>query len=126
MKSDSAEELSCIYNAALSAVNGQDSIGKPINSHGFDFFNHLIIELFDPQTRLEWESQISNSTDLLDHDTLMDFIAKRKLTLKAARPKTAKVSGDPPRSAKTHVAKCTTETFGCVLCKARHNVMMCN
>ncbi|XP_018400069.1 PREDICTED: uncharacterized protein LOC108777630 [Cyphomyrmex costatus] len=126
MKSDTAEELSRIYNAAICAVNGQESIRRPINSHGFDLFNHVIIELFDPRTRLEWESHTSDSTDLPDHEMLMDFIAKRTLTLKAAKPKPNKISEDPPRNAKSHVAnKRTADAPGCVLCKGKHNVMMC-
>ncbi|XP_011050453.1 PREDICTED: uncharacterized protein LOC105143694 [Acromyrmex echinatior] len=112
MKSNTAEELSRIYNAAISAVNSQESIGRPINSH--DFFNHFIIELFDSKIRLEWESHMNDSTDLPDHDILMDFITKRILTLKAAKLKVTKVFGDPKsRIAKSHVAKRTTDAPGC-------------
>ena len=73
VKGDTVEEFSRIYNAIISTVNGQESIEKPINSHGFGFFNHFIIELFDPKTRLEWESY-TNDSDLPAYDTLMDFI----------------------------------------------------
>ena len=53
MKSDIAEELNRIYHAVTSVVNGQESIDRPIGSRGFDLLNHLVIELFDPKTRLE-------------------------------------------------------------------------
>jgi len=124
MKGDTAEELSRIYHAVTGVVNGQESIGRPIHSFGLDLFNHLVVELFDPKTRLEWESYSSDSTDPSTHETLMDFITKRTLTLKAAKPRSNKGSGDPAQSAKTHHAK-RVEWAQCVLCKGKHNVMTC-
>ena len=53
MKSDTAEELNRIYNAVTSAVNDQESIGRPIQMHGFDILNYFAVELFDPRTRFE-------------------------------------------------------------------------
>jgi len=50
MKDVIAEELSHIYNAAITAVNAQESIGKPIELYEFDFFNCWLIELFDSHT----------------------------------------------------------------------------
>jgi len=124
MKSDTADELSRIFNAATCAVNGQESIGRPISSHGFDLFNHLVVELFDPKTRLEWESVSSASSDPPEYEALLDFITKRALTLNAAKPK-VKTPGDPPQSAKSHHAKQGRDVTSCVLCKGKHNVMMC-
>jgi len=122
MKSDTAKELSRIYNAAISAVNGQDSIGKSINSHDFDLFNHFIIEFFDSKTRFEWETHTSVSTDLPDYDTFMDFV-KRTLTFKA-KLKIIKISGDSPRNC-TLPSALSTSLATSVLCKGKHNVMMC-
>ncbi|XP_012064516.1 PREDICTED: uncharacterized protein LOC105627849 [Atta cephalotes] len=110
MKSDTAKEFSRIYNAAISAVNGQDSIGKSINSHDFDLFNHFII--FDSKTRFEWETHTSVSTDLPDYDTFMDFV-RRTLILKA-KLKIIKVSGDSPRNCMSPSALSTSLA---VLCK---------
>jgi len=124
MKSDTADELSRIFNATTCAVNGQESIGRPIGSNGFDLFNHLVVELFDPKTRLEWESVSSNSSDPPEYEALLEFMTKRALTLNAAKPK-AKTPGDPPRSAKSHHAKRGNDVTSCVLCKGKHNVMMC-
>ncbi|XP_011686436.1 PREDICTED: uncharacterized protein LOC105449132 [Wasmannia auropunctata] len=130
MKSDTADELSRIYNAATSAVNGQKSIGRPIHFHGLDLFNHLVVQLFDPKTRLEWESHSSDSTDPPDYDALIDFITKRTLTLNAAKPKLTKVPGDSPRTdsprtAKSHFTK-RSDVAACILCKDKHNLMMCD
>lgn len=91
MKSDTAEGLSRIYNAATSAVN-EESIERSINSYGLDLLNHLVVELFNPKTRLKWESYSSESTDPPDHETLRNFIMKRTLTLNATKSSSIKVS----------------------------------
>ncbi|XP_071582222.1 uncharacterized protein [Temnothorax nylanderi] len=125
MKAATADELSRVHNAATSAVNAQESIGRPIASHGMDLFNHLVIELFDSRTRLEWESSSGDSFEPPSHDTLMSFISKRILTLNAANPKnTTKPASEPSRSAKTHVAK-RSEPSQCPLCKGKHSLMGC-
>lgn len=63
MKGESADELDRICNAVTTAViNAQESVGRPIDSHRMDLFNHLVVELFDPRTCLEWESATSDST----------------------------------------------------------------
>ncbi|XP_011859812.1 PREDICTED: uncharacterized protein LOC105557234, partial [Vollenhovia emeryi] len=126
MKSDTAEELDRIYNAVTSVVSGQEGIGRPIASHGCDLLNHLVAELFDPKTRLEWASYTSESDDVPSHETLVKFISRRALTLKVAKATTAKVSGDPPRSAKSHLPKRSIASSQCVLCKGKHHVMMCD
>ena len=107
-------------------VNGQESIDRPIDSHGFDLLNHLVVELFDPRTRLEWESLSSASSDIPTLKELMNFINQRARTFKAAKPKSLKVSDNPSRSAKSHhhVEK-HTESSQCVLCKGKHHVMVC-
>ncbi|XP_011068574.1 PREDICTED: uncharacterized protein LOC105154620 [Acromyrmex echinatior] len=56
---------------------------------------------------------------------LLDFITRRTLTLKAAKPRVTKGLGDPLRPAKSHVVKRVADAPGCVLCKGRHNVMVC-
>lgn len=90
-----------------------------------DLFNHLVVELFDPRTRLEWETSTCDSLDPPDHITLLNFITKRILTLNAAKPKAiAKVSTDSSRSAKTHFAKHGSEPQ-CALCKGKHSVVHC-
>lgn len=53
MKGDIAEELNRFYTAITTAVNAPESIGRLIHAHGTDLFNHLVVELFDPRTRLE-------------------------------------------------------------------------
>jgi len=56
MKSNTSEEFNRICNAAIGAVNVQESIERSINSHQlilFDLFNHLIIEFFNSKTRIE-------------------------------------------------------------------------
>ncbi|XP_011858380.1 PREDICTED: uncharacterized protein LOC105555938 [Vollenhovia emeryi] len=126
MKGDTAEELDRIYNAVTSVVSGQKGIGRPIASHGCDLLNHLVAELFDPKTRLEWASYTSESNDVPSHETLVKFISRRALTLKVAKATTAKFSGDPPRSAKSHLAKRSIASSQCVLCKGKHHVMMCD
>ncbi|GAB1867335.1 hypothetical protein CAJAP_08414 [Camponotus japonicus] len=106
MKSESAEELSRVYHAVTATVNAQESIGRPINTNGMDLLNHLVIELFDSRTRLEWESSTSDSPDPPTHEVLIDFICKRILTLNAAKPKIAtKNAGEISRSAKSHFVK---------------------
>lgn len=80
MKSDTAEELNRIYHAVTSVVNDQENIDRPISSHGFDLLNHLVIELFDLKTRLEWESLSSASNNVLTYEALVDFITKRAYT----------------------------------------------
>ncbi|XP_071653732.1 uncharacterized protein, partial [Temnothorax longispinosus] len=125
MKGDTADELSRISNAATAAVNAQESIGRPIESHGMDLFNHLVVELFDPCTRLEWESSICDSTNPPDHTALTDFMTKRILTLNAAKPKNiANTASESSRSAKTHIAK-RTEPSQCPLCNGEHSLMGC-
>ncbi|XP_071580189.1 uncharacterized protein [Temnothorax nylanderi] len=125
MKAATADELSRVHNAVTSAVNAQESIGRPINSHGMDLFNHLVVELFDSRTRLEWESSTGDSFEPPTHETLMNFITKRILTLNAANPKnTTKPASEPSRSAKTHVAK-RSEPSQCPLCKGKHSLMGC-
>ncbi|KAG5340239.1 INDY1 protein, partial [Acromyrmex heyeri] len=119
MKSDTAEELNRIQ------CNQRESIDRPIDLHGFDLLNHLVIELFDPETRLEWESLSSASNDVPTHEALVNFITKKALTLNTAKPKSLKVSEDPPRSAKSHHIKRHTESPQCVLCKGKHYVMVC-
>ncbi|XP_071634235.1 uncharacterized protein [Temnothorax longispinosus] len=124
MKTATADELSRVHNAVISAVNAQESIGRPIDSHGMDLFNHLVVELFDPRTRLEWESSSGDSFEPPSHDTLTDFIAKRILTLNAANPKNTKPASEPSRSAKTYVAK-RSEPSQCPLCNGEHSLMGC-
>ncbi|XP_071574488.1 uncharacterized protein [Temnothorax nylanderi] len=129
MKGETAEQLSHIYNAVTTAVNAQESIGRPIESHGMDLFNHLVVELFDPRTRLEWESSTSDSVDPPEHDILTNFISKRILTLNAAKSKTAAKLPDSARSAKTHVAKHGSKDRSdpqCALCKGKHSLMTCS
>ncbi|KMQ84171.1 hypothetical protein RF55_18256, partial [Lasius niger] len=126
MKGDTADELSRIYHAITTAVNAAESIGRPIESHGMDLFNHVVIELFDTRTRLEWESSTSDSFDPPDHSTLLSFISKRILTLNAARPKNiAKPPGDSPRSAKAHLTKRGSDAASCAICKEKHSIMLC-
>lgn len=60
----------------ISAVNAQESIKRPIETHGMDLFNHLVIELFDAHTRLEWESSMSNSVEPPNYITLLEFISR--------------------------------------------------
>jgi len=128
MKVESAEELSRIHNAVTTAVNAQESIGRPINTHGMDLFNHLVVELFDSRTRMEWESSTCDSTDPPDHDTLVSFIAKRILTLNAAKPKSPSKghASDPARSAKSHYAKHGSDSLKCALCQGKHTLMQCD
>lgn len=127
MKGESAEELSRIHNAVMTAVNAQESIGRPINSHGMDLFNFLIVELLDSRTRMEWESSTSDSTEPPDHDTLLHFITKRILTLNAAKPKAAsKGCGDTSRSVKSLHTKHSVDHWKCALCQGKHSVMQCS
>ncbi|KMQ87345.1 hypothetical protein RF55_13384 [Lasius niger] len=106
MKGETAEELSRVYHAITTAVNAQESIGRSIASHGMDLFNHLVVELFDPHTRLEWETSTSDSVDPPEHEALLNFISKRILTLNAAKPKSiTKAVVDSSRSAKAHFTK---------------------
>ncbi|XP_026824775.1 uncharacterized protein LOC113561781 [Ooceraea biroi] len=126
MKSESAEELSRIYHAVLATVNAQESIGRPIRSHGMDLFNHLVVELFDSRTRLEWESSICDSVEPARFDALTSFINKRILTLNAAKPKTgSKVNVESSRSAKAHFTKPGFDAQ-CALCKGKHMLMTCS
>ncbi|XP_071577593.1 uncharacterized protein [Temnothorax nylanderi] len=125
MKTAIADGLSRVHNAITSAVNAQESIGRPIDSHGMNLFNHLVVELFDPRTRLEWESSSGGSVEPPNHDTLMNFITKRILTLNAAYPKNiVNTASEPSRSAKTHIAK-RTEPSQCPLCNGEHSLMGC-
>lgn len=123
MKAETAEELSRVFNAVTTAVSAQHSIGRPIESHGMDLFNHLVVELFDPRTRLEWESSTSDTIDPPSHAAFNDFITKRILALNAARPKTAQRDSETPRPAKTHVAKHGSEPQ--CACKGKHTLMTC-
>ncbi|XP_029154848.1 uncharacterized protein LOC114929767 [Nylanderia fulva] len=127
MKGDTAEELSRIHNAVTAAVNAQESIGRPINSHGMDLFNHLVVELFDARTRLEWESTTSDSTEPPQNEALLDFISRRVLTLNAARPRSVtKGPGETSRFAKAHVTKHQgADSPHCALCRENHTLMTC-
>ncbi|XP_025264623.1 uncharacterized protein LOC112637995 [Camponotus floridanus] len=121
-----AEELSRIHHAVTATVNAQESIGRPINSHGMDLLNHLVIELFDSRTRLEWESSTSDSPDPPTHEALTDFISKRILTLNAAKPKIAtKSAGETSRTAKSHFVKNGPDASKCAACKGKHTLMQC-
>ncbi|XP_036142153.1 uncharacterized protein LOC118645383 [Monomorium pharaonis] len=82
-------------------------------------------ELLDSTTRLEWETRSEESVDPPDFESLMSFISKRILSLNAARPKSARAPADSTKAAKSHFAKRTSDGSQCVLCKGRHNVMMC-
>ncbi|XP_071572845.1 uncharacterized protein [Temnothorax nylanderi] len=125
MKAATADKLSRVHNAVISAVNAQESIGRPIDSHGMDLFNHLVVELFDSRTRLEWESSSGDFFEPPSHDTLMNFITRRILTLNAANPKnTVTNSSEPSRFAKAHAAQ-RTEPSQCPLCTERHSLMGC-
>ncbi|XP_072766649.1 uncharacterized protein [Anoplolepis gracilipes] len=127
MKSKTAEELGRVFNAVTATMNAQESIGRPINAHGMDLFNHLVVELFDPRTRLEWESSICESSDPPSHEVLIDFIWKRMLALSAAKPKNiAKSSGEAPRPAKAHHARPGSDPARCALCKGKHPLMQCS
>lgn len=53
MKGETADLLA--FTIVTTVVNAQESIGRPINTYGMDLFNHLVVELFEPYTRLEWE-----------------------------------------------------------------------
>ncbi|XP_025266369.1 uncharacterized protein LOC112638589 [Camponotus floridanus] len=126
MKCESAEELGRIHNAVTTAVNAQESIGRPVDSHGMDLLNFLTIELFDSRTRMEWESSISDSTDPPDHDTLVNFIAKRILTLNAAKPRvSSRTAESAPRTAKAHHSKTGSDYSKCALCQGKHTLMVC-
>jgi len=74
-----------------------------------DLFNYLVVELFDLRIRLEWESSTCDSFDPPDHDVLTNFIAKRILTLNAAKPRSDAKSEDAARTAKSHFAKQTSD-----------------
>ncbi|XP_071650021.1 uncharacterized protein [Temnothorax longispinosus] len=87
-------------------------------------FNHLVVELFDPRTRLEWESSSGDSFEPPTHATLMTFINKRILTLNAANPKNTKPASEPTRSAKTYLAR-RSEPSQCPLCNGEHSLMGC-
>jgi len=127
MKAETAEELNRIFNAVTIAMNAQESIKRPIATNGMDLFNHLVVELFDARTRLEWETSTCDSFDPPEHDALMDFISKRILALNAAKPKAnAKTPSDPPRSAKSHFAKNGSDSFKCAACKGKHTLMQCS
>lgn len=125
MKAETSEKLSRIHNAITTAVNAQESIDRPIASHGMDLFDHLVVELFDPRTRLEWETSTCDSFDPPNHDALMDFI-KRILALNAARSKTStRSSNDSPRSTKSHFARQGADSVKCAMCKGKHSLMQC-
>jgi len=70
---------------------------------------------------------MNESNDLPDHETLLNFIIKRTLTLNAAKLKTSKAKHfeDSPRIARSHHAKRNVETAQWMLCKRRHKVMIC-
>lgn len=118
MKSESAEELSGVYHAVTATVNAQESI----NTHGMD---HLMIELFDSRTRLEWESSTSDSPDPPTHEVLIDFISKRTFTLNAAKKIATKSAGKTSPSAKSHFVKNEPDSFKCAACKGKHTLMQC-
>ncbi|XP_025265425.1 uncharacterized protein LOC112638264 [Camponotus floridanus] len=126
MKNATADELNRIYKATTTAINAQESIERPIGTHGMDLFNYLLVERFDPQTRMQWESSIRDSVDPPSNDVLMDFIAKQILTLNAVQPTTAAKSGDTSRSAKSHFVKRASGSSTCAACKEKHSIMQCS
>lgn len=92
-----------------------------------DLFNYLVVELFDPWKRLKWESSTCNSFDPTNNGALTNFVTKQIFTLNAAKPKiTNKTSGELSRTAKTHFAKCGTDSTQCTLCKRKHTLMLCS
>lgn len=93
------------------------------NSNGMNLFNHLVVELFDARTRLAWKASSEDSTDLSDHEILMDFISKRTYTLNAAKSKiTTKASWEPAKSTKTHFTEHASNFSQCALCKNKHTL----
>ena len=104
MKNDTAEKLNRTREELFTTHQCRER-SEPIQSHGFDIFNHFVIELFDTKT-FEWKSHTNESNEPLDHKILMNFITKRALTLNAAESLNAKRN---------------IETAQCVLCKERHN-----
>ncbi|XP_011052078.1 PREDICTED: uncharacterized protein LOC105144709 [Acromyrmex echinatior] len=86
-----------------------------------EFVDEIELRSAREENEFPWESHTSDSTDLPDHDTLMDFIIKRTLTLKVTKPKVTKVFEDPLRIAKSHFTKRVADVPSYVLCKSRHN-----
>ncbi|XP_029156084.1 uncharacterized protein LOC114928878 [Nylanderia fulva] len=139
MKNGTAEELHRIHNAAVTVVNAQKSIGRPIESHGMDLLNYLIVEQFDAHTRMEWENSISDSNKLPQHETLLDFMTRRMFTLNAVHPKTLKKNfGESSRTIERpslrhrlcfnclgnhYLTKCQSKK-NCYTCKARHHTSL--
>jgi hypothetical protein len=125
MKADTAAELSRVYHAVSAAVNAQTSIGRPIESHGMDLFHHLVVDLFDARTRLEWESSLAGSTEPPKHETLINFMSNRILTLNAVKAtNSARTSSEASKSVKNHTGS-GAESSRCILCTERHPINRC-
>ncbi|XP_071581001.1 uncharacterized protein [Temnothorax nylanderi] len=129
MKGDTAEELSRIFNAVTTTVNAQESIGRPIESHGMDLFNHLVVELFDPQ------SSQSAKTHVAKHSSDPQCaLCKEKHTLMTCHEFKAKPASERKSFVETNrlcynclgnhlIAKCQS-TKTCLTCKSRHHTML--
>ncbi|GAB1860739.1 Peptidase A2 domain-containing protein [Camponotus japonicus] len=91
-----------------------------------DLFNYLLVERFDPLTRMEWESSIRDSVEPPSNAVLMDFISKQILTLNAVQPNSVAKSGGTSRNAKAHFAKRSSDSSTCAACKGKHSLMQCS
>lgn len=132
MKSESASELRRIFQGTTSTVNTQESIGRAIATNGMDLFVHLVVELLDIQSRREWESIISATTEPPSYETLKIFFMERIRTLEALTPvqvgsesKSSTSKANNPRSAKSHHVKQGAGSRSCVQCKGSHFLMSC-
>ncbi|XP_024868045.1 uncharacterized protein LOC112452177 [Temnothorax curvispinosus] len=133
MKSESAIKLRRIFHGMTNTVNAQESLGRPIATHGMDLFVHIVVELFDPQTRRDWETTIRTSSKPPEYDTFRTFIIEKMRSLEALSPvtskgesKTSQAKASGTRSAKSNHAKTTSGSGSCVVCKNSHYLMGCS
>ncbi|XP_071642242.1 uncharacterized protein [Temnothorax longispinosus] len=133
IKSKSAIELRRIFHSMTNTVNAQESLGRPIATHGMDLFVHIAVELLDPQTRRDWETAIRTSSKPPEYDTFRTFVIEKMRSLKALSPvtskgesKTSQAKASGTRSAKSNHAKTTSGSGNCVVCKNSHYLMGCS
>ncbi|XP_024893157.1 uncharacterized protein LOC112468270, partial [Temnothorax curvispinosus] len=133
MKSESAIELRRIFHGMTNTVNAQESLGRPIATHGMDLFVHIAVELLDPQTRRDWETTIRTSSKFPEYDTFRTFVIEKMRSLEALSPvssksesKTSQAKANGTRSAKSNHAKTTSGSGSCVVCKNSHYLMGCS
>ncbi|XP_011696369.1 PREDICTED: uncharacterized protein LOC105455029 [Wasmannia auropunctata] len=128
MKGESVTELRRLFHGMLQTIGSLEGIGRPITNCS-DLFVHLIVEMLDPRSRQEWETNIGGTSGPPSCDELKEFLESRLRTLEALHPSgndSSEKTGNPaPRTARSHFAQKTFRPTKCSLCQKKHYILTC-